>query len=279
MLFLGLLGGVILVLIVLDLWDLKQRAGLLELESQYPADTASVWLQIARGDYRRVANQGKNSFIWERGRSFHDGGLLYVGQLWRDSRSGRGRFVIGVIGHQYHAREELAAARAQFVSTQLFHLTDESAATAIERASNPRTARAVHPEMRKFAGKRETRPPAIDAPMSPTALRFTLRVPLHGVRDAIAELPAAGWRILDTASLSRGLVTQHRYALEDAPEREDASAEYLLELRWYEGDWAMLAIDWFPRPDATRPPRKPAELEAVIRRAVEHVLVVPEAAE
>jgi hypothetical protein len=278
MIFLGLIGSVVLVLIVLDLWDLKQRAGLLELESQYPADIAAVWLQIARG-YRCVAKDAPNSFVWERGRGFDDGGFLYWGRTWRHKHTGRGRFVIGVIGHKYHTREELAAARAQFVSTQLFHLTEKSAETAIARASDPRTARAVNPEARKLADKRPTRPPAIDAPMSPAALRFTLRVPLDAVKEAIDELPAKGWRRLDSASLSRGLVTQHRYAFEDAPERKDASAEYLLELRWYDGDWAMLAIDWFPRPGATRPRRSPTELEAEIRRAVEGVLVVPEAAE
>ena len=105
--------------------------------------------------------------------------------------------------------------------------------------------------------------------MSPFAVRFALRAPPAAVTDAIADLSRAGWRLVENASLNRGLVTQHRYCFEDAAERKDAGAEYLLEVRLHAGNWADLAIDWFPLPGTARSPRRPGELEADIRGAVE----------
>jgi hypothetical protein len=271
MVFLSAVGGLALVLLILDLWRLKQYGGLLRLESDQPAEVAAVWLQIARG-YTLVRTEPEQGlYVWERGRRFDDGGILYYGQIVRDERTGRGRFIVGVIGHKFHRAEELAAARAQFVSSQLFHLAEQSAETALIRAGDPRTVHSVHPAMRHRIRKEMARPPAIDAPISSTALRFTLRAPLDAVTDAIGKLPEHGWRLIETASLSRGLVTQHRYCFADTAEHKDAGAEYLLELRWYDGDWAMLAIDWFPGAAPSRPSRKAAELEADIREAVERV--------
>jgi hypothetical protein len=271
MLFLGAVGALALILLILDLRRLMQYAGLMRLESEQPAEVAAVWLQIARG-YTLVRTEPEQGlYVWERGRRFDDGGILYYGQISRDERTGRGRFIVGVIGHPFHRADELAAARSQFVSSQLFHLTERSARDALIRAGNPRTVRPVHPAMRRMVGTVTDRPPAIDAAMSATALRFTLRAPHEAVVDAIGKLPEQGWRLVETASLSRALVTQHRYCFEDASAHEDGGDAFLLELRWYDGDWAMLAIDWFPRGESTSPSRSTVELEASIRQAVERV--------
>ena len=178
MLFLTAVGALALVLLILDGWRLMKHAGLLRLESSQPAEAATVWLQIARGYTLVRAEPEQGLYAWEHGRPFEDGGILYYAQISRDERTGRGRFVVGVIGHKFHRAEELAAARSQFVSSQLFHLTAESAETALIRAGNPRTVRAVHPAMRRMVGRRAVRPPAIDATMSSSALRFTMRAPL-----------------------------------------------------------------------------------------------------
>ena len=259
MLIVAAIGALGLVLLLLDLRRMKWRAGLVAFESQHSVEMASVWLRSASG-YRLVfTDEERGLFVWERGRCFHDGGIVYYGQIWADERTGRARFVIGVIGHKFHTAEELASARARFVSGQVFHLTSRSARQAILRAADPRTVRAVLPVMRRLVGRRTNRPPAIDAPMSGFAVRFTLRAPLAAVTAAIADLAPAGWRVVETACLNRGLVTQRRYCFEDAAKREDARAEYLLEVCGYADDWVHLAIDWFPRPGSHRPPRRPTE--------------------
>jgi hypothetical protein len=265
----GVIGGLVLLWLGLDLWAWRQRSQLVTLESQYPADVATISLRLTRGFELVRSDETGGLYIWERGRPFDDGGIRYYAQISRDQRTGRGRFVVGVIGHTFHTTEDLVQARSSFVSSQLFHLTAESVEGALVRAADPRTVRNVLPAMRSLAGQRATRVPAIDAPMSPSALRFTLRAPLAVVTDAVDTLPAAGWRRIESTSLERGLVTQRRYCFEDAARREHASAEYLLEVRGYAGDWVLLAIDWFPRPEPARPPRRPSELEALIRVGVE----------
>ena len=269
MLIVAAIGALGLVLLLLDLWRVKRRAGLVAFESQHSVEMASVWLRSATG-YRLVfADDARGLFVWERGRCFHDGGMVYYGQIWPDERTGRARFVIGVIGHKFHSAEELASARSRFVSGQVFHLTPRSARQAVLRAADPRTVHAVLPVMRRLVGRRTNRPPAIDAPMSGFAVRFTLRAPLAAVTGATADLAPAGWRVVETACLNRGLVTQRRYCVEDAAKREDAGAEYLLEVCGYADNWIHLAIDWFPRPGSSRPPRRPTELQADIRRGLD----------
>jgi len=130
--------------------------------------------------------------------------------------------------------------------------------------------------MRGLIGKQTIRPPAIDVPMSASAQRFTLHAPIEAVESAIAGLQQAGWRLVETASINRGLVAQSRYSFIDATERKDAGAEYVLECRCYEGDWAVLAIDWFPFRDSARVPRRPNEMEADIRSGLERVRMVAE---
>jgi hypothetical protein len=279
MFIVGAIAAFALVWLLLDLWRERRRDGLVALESQHSVETAAAWLRIASGYRLVLADDERGLFVWERGRRFYDGGFFYYGQIWRDQRTGRARFVIGVIGHTFHRAEELARARSRFVAGQVFHLTPRSARNAVMRAADPRTARKVLPPMRRLIGRQTNRPPAIDAPMSPTALRFTLRAPLAAVTDAIADLPEAGWRLVETASLHRGLVTQHRYCFEDAAERTDAGAEYLLEVRGYANDWVHIALDWFPLPGAPRPPRRPAELQADISQGVAHIRSTLELAE
>lgn len=279
MVMLVAIGGLLVLWLVLSLMEVRWRRGLLTLESQHSPEMAAIWLRVASG-YRLVLEDApRGVFVWEQGRRFHDGGIAYYGEMWRDPRTGRARFILGVIGHKFHTAGELAAARSRLVATQIFHLTGHSAADAIVRAANPRTALAVHPALRRLAGKQADRPPAIDAPMSPTAVRFSLRVPLGSVVQAIAELSPAGWRLVETASLSRGLVAQHRYCLRDAAQGKDAGPEYLLEVCGYASGWAKLAIDWFPRPGMARSPRRPAALEADLRQKVERLRRVPELAE
>ena len=205
MLIVAAIGALGLVLLLLDLRRMKWRAGLVAFESQHSVEMASVWLRSASG-YRLVfTDEERGLFVWERGRCFHDGGIVYYGQIWADERTGRARFVIGVIGHKFHSAEELASARARFVSGQVFHLTPRSARQAVLRAADPRTVRAVLPAMRRLVGQRTNRPPAIDAPMSGFAVRFTLRAPLAAVTAAIADLAPAGWRVVETAVSIAGL--------------------------------------------------------------------------
>lgn len=271
MFIVGAIATFALVWLLLDLWKEKRHDGLAAFESQHSVETASAWLRLA-GGYRLVlADDERGLFVWERGRRFHDGGLFYYGQIWKDERTGRARFVIGVIGHRFHRAEELARARSRFVAGQVFHLTPRSARNAVLRAVDPRTVRNVLPLMRRLVGQQINRPPAIDAPMSPAAVRFTVRAPLAAVTDAIADLPEAGWRLVEAASLNRSLVTQHRYCFEDAAQRKDAGAEYLVEVRGYADDWIHVAIDWFPLPGPRRPPRRPSELQADLRQGVARV--------
>ena len=254
-----------------DLWGLRRRTRLLELESQHSVEMATVWLRIASGYTLVLADETRGLFVWQRGRRFRDGGLFYYGQIWRDERSGRARFVIGVVGHKFHSTNELAAARSRFVAGQVFHLTERSARDAVVRAADPRTARAVLPAMRRLIGQQAHRPPAIDTPITPFAVRFTLRAPVTAVTDAIGDLQNAGWRLVEAATINRGLVTQRHYCFIDTAERDGAGAEYLLEVCGYADDWVHLAIDWFPLPDARHMPRRPTELECDVRRVVERV--------
>lgn len=279
MLMLGAVTGLSLLWLVLHLRRPMRPRGLLHLESQQSVEMARVWLRLAAG-YKLVhADDAHGLFIWERGRRFHDGGLFYYAEIWQDARTRRARLVAGVVGHTFHTDEELASARSRFVSGQLFHLTDRSAEDALVRAADVRTVRIVHPSVRGVVGQQANRPPAIDLPMSPSAARFVLRAPLNVVADAIGDLSRSGWRLVETASLDRGFVNHRRYCFEDAAARRDAGAEYLLEVCGYADDDVHLAIDWFPIPDAGRTPRRPAELEADIRRRVERTLVALEPAE
>lgn len=276
MVMLVTIGGLLLLWLVLSLMEVKWRGGLLALESQHTPEMAAIWLRVASG-YKLVLEDGRRGiFVWEQGRRFHDGGIFYYGEMWQDPRTGRARFVVGVMGHRFHTANELAAARSRFVATQVFHLTPRSGDDAVVRAGDPRTARAIHPAMRKLAGQETQRPPAIDTPMSASAVRFSLRIPLASVSRAIADLSPAGWRLVETASLSRGLVAQHRYCFRDATQGKDAGAEYLLEVCGYASGWVKLAIDWFPRAEPSRPPRRPTELEADIRRKVGEMHAVPD---
>lgn len=279
MLMLGAIGCLALLWLVLVLQGVRARGGLMVLESQHPPEMAAIWLRVASGYKLILDDDARGLFVWEHGRRFHDGGLFYYGELWRDRRSGRARFAIGVIGHKFHTAEELATARARFVATQVFHLTPRSESDAVVRASNPRTARAVHPAMRRLVGRQTQRPPAIDTPMSPFAVRFSLRVPLAEAVRAITDLSPAGWRLVETVSLNRGPIAQHRYCFRDATQGKDAGPDYLLEVCGYASGWVKLAIDWFPRTELPRPPRRPTELEADIRRRVEDVHAVQDVAE
>lgn len=280
MLLIGFISGLALLWLVLDLAEVKWRGGLMALESQHPPQMAAMWLRVASGFKVVLADEDRGLFVWERGRRFHDGGLFYYAELWRDARTGRARFVVGVMGHAFHTAAELAQARSRFVSSQLFHLTARSAENAVIRAADPRTARRVHPAMRRCLARRglarqSRRPPAIDTPMSPSAVRFSLRVPLSELSTAIAGLSQSGWRLVETASLNRGLIGQHRYCFRDAAGATEAP-DYLLEVCGYPSGWVKLAIDWFPQAELVRPPRRPTDLEADIRRAVERVHTVPD---
>jgi hypothetical protein len=279
MLTLAVIGGLVLLWLGLELWRLDERAGLLALESELPFEAAMVSLRLARG-YKLVwSDEARGFFVWERNRRFHDGGVFYYAQIWADVRTGRGRFVVGVIGHKFHRSDELASARSQFVETQLLHLTEESAEDARVRAADPRTARAVHRALRRLIGQQTERPPVTDAPMSSSALEFTVNAPHAEVADAIGRLSQSGWRLVETASFNRGLVPQRRFCFEDGATRETARAEYLLEVRAYADGYTLLAIDWFPRAEPGRPPRRPSELAADVSRTVAHVHAVREAAE
>ena len=176
-----------------------------------------------------------------------------------------------MVGHKFHSTNELAAARSRVVAGRVLHLTKRSARDAVVRAANPRTARAVLPAMRRLVGQQAHRPPAIDTPITPFAVRFTLRAPATAVADAIGELQHTGWRLAEAATINRGLVTQRRYCFIDAAERDGAGAEYLLEVCGYVDDWVHLAIDWFPLPDAGHMPRRLIQPECDVRRVVERV--------
>ena len=276
MLIVAAIGALGLVLLLLDLRRMKWRAGLVAFESQHSVEMASVWLRSASG-YRLVfTDEERGLFVWERGRCFHDGGIVYYGQIWADERTGRARFVIGVIGHKFHSSRR-ACERADPVRLGTGLPSDRRGARDRPSCGRPIRERSApfFPSMRRLVGRRTNRPPAIDAPMSGFAVRFTLRAPLAAVTAAIADLAPAGWRVVETACLNRGLVTQRRYCFEDAAKREDARAEYLLEVCGYADDWIHLAIDWFPRPGSHRPPRRPTELQADIRRGLERARATP----